>query len=100
MPRTLLDIFGNSYLAIGAGVGAVMTALSINVLFCIWFERKVSAWVQRRMGPMEVGFHGALQTVNDMIKLLGKQLLYFQTVICRSILLFLCPRSRELFYRW
>ncbi len=75
MPRTLLEIFGGPLLAIGVGIGAVMTVLSINVLFCIWFERKVSAWIQRRLGPMEVGFHGTLQTVADMIKLLGKQLI-------------------------
>lgn len=75
MPETLLDKFGNPLLAIGIGITGVMTVLSINVLFCIWFERKVSAWIQRRMGPMEVGFHGTLQTVADMIKLLGKQLI-------------------------
>lgn len=75
VPRTLLDIFDNPLLAIAVGIGVVMTALSINVLFCIWFERKVSAWIQRRLGPMEVGFHGTLQTVADMIKLLSKQLL-------------------------
>ena len=75
MPQTLTDLFGNPYLAVGVGVGAVMTALSINVLFCIWFERKVSAWIQRRLGPMEVGPHGTLQTVADMVKLLGKQLM-------------------------
>ncbi len=75
MPRTLLDIFGNPFIATGVGIGAVMTVLSINVLFCIWFERKVSAWIQRRLGPMEVGPQGTLQTVADMVKLLGKQLL-------------------------
>jgi NADH-quinone oxidoreductase subunit H len=75
VPRTLLDIFGNPALAIGVGIAAVMTVLSLNVLFCIWFERKVSAWIQRRLGPMEVGYHGTLQTVADMIKLLGKQLI-------------------------
>lgn len=74
MPRTLSDIFGDPWLAIGVGVALVMTLLSLNALFCIWFERKVSAWIQRRMGPMEVGFHGTLQTVADMVKLLGKQL--------------------------
>ncbi|MHC5004059.1 MAG: NADH-quinone oxidoreductase subunit NuoH [Planctomycetota bacterium] len=74
MPRTLLDIFGNPVIAIGVGVAAVMAVLSFNVLFCIWFERKVSAWIQRRMGPMEVGVHGTFQTIADMVKLLGKQL--------------------------
>lgn len=75
MPRTLIDIFGDPTLAIAVGVGAVMTLLSFNALFCIWFERKVSAWIQLRMGPMEVGFHGTFQTVADMVKLLGKQLI-------------------------
>ncbi len=74
MPRTLLDIFPNPLIAVGIGITAVMTVLSVNTLFCIWFERKVSAWIQLRMGPMEVGFHGTMQTVADMVKLLGKQL--------------------------
>ncbi len=74
MPTTLPNIFENPLMAIAIGIGGVMTVLSLNVLFCIWFERKVSAWIQRRMGPMEVGFHGTFQTVADMIKLLGKQL--------------------------
>jgi NADH-quinone oxidoreductase subunit H len=75
VPRTLDEIFGNPWLAIVVGVAFVMTLLSINALFCIWFERKVSAWIQRRMGPTEVGFHGTFQTIADMVKLLGKQLL-------------------------
>ncbi len=74
MPRTLLEIFENPLIALGVGIAAVMTVLSLNVLFCIWFERKVSAWIQRRLGPMEVGPHGTVQTVADMMKLLGKQL--------------------------
>jgi len=71
----LVEIFGNPLIALGVGIAAVMTVLSLNVLFCIWFERKVSAWIQRRLGPMEVGPHGTMQTVADMIKLLGKQLM-------------------------
>lgn len=75
MPETLAELFDSQILALGVGVGFVMGLLSFNALFCIWLERKVSAWIQRRMGPMEVGFHGTLQTVADMVKLLSKQLI-------------------------
>ena len=75
MPQTLEDIFGNATIALAVGVAGLMGLLSFNALFCIWLERKISAWIQRRLGPMEVGFHGTLQTVADMGKLLGKQLL-------------------------
>ena len=57
------------------GVALIMGYLTFNVLFLIWLERKVSAHIQRRLGPMEVGPHGSLQTVADMLKLLGKQIL-------------------------
>ena len=57
------------------GVVVIMGFLTFNVLFLIWLERKVSGHIQRRLGPMEVGPHGTLQTVADMLKLLGKQLI-------------------------
>ncbi len=57
------------------GVVGIMGYLTFNVLFLIWLERKVAGHIQRRLGPMEVGPHGALQTVADMLKLLSKQLL-------------------------
>lgn len=75
MPKTLAEMLGSPVLAVATGLGGVMGLLSFNALFCIYLERKISAWIQRRMGPMEVGFHGMLQTVADMIKLLGKQLI-------------------------
>jgi NADH-quinone oxidoreductase subunit H len=56
------------------GVAVIMGFLTFNVLFLIWLERKVAAHIQRRLGPMEVGPHGALQTVADMLKLLSKEL--------------------------
>jgi NADH-quinone oxidoreductase subunit H len=57
------------------GLIAVIALVSVNALFLIWMERKVAAHMQLRPGPMEVGPHGAVQTVADAIKLMGKELI-------------------------
>jgi len=62
-------------LVIQIGISAViiLAFISLNALFLVWLERKLSARIQLRLGPMQAGFQGFLQTFADAIKLLGKE---------------------------
>ncbi len=60
------------------GVSVVLAVVVVNamlgaVTYCIYFERKIAAWIQDRYGPNRVGPKGLLQPIADALKFLFKE---------------------------
>src|SRR3989304_1382498 len=51
----------------------ILIVMLLTVSYLVYFERRVSAWVQNRLGPNRVGWEGILQPFADVFKLLLKE---------------------------
>lgn len=56
-------------------VGCIMVIIIIllNILVLSIMERKIAAWIGRRVGPNRIGPHGWVQALADGLKLMGKE---------------------------
>ncbi len=66
-----LDLVVLAFVVVKALIG--FTIVVVGVIFMIWFERKVIADMQNRIGPNRAGRWGMAQTLADGIKLIFKE---------------------------
>ncbi|MEM2135672.1 MAG: complex I subunit 1 family protein [Candidatus Jordarchaeaceae archaeon] len=59
--------------------------VSVVSLFAEWYDRKIYARLQNRVGPFHTGYHGILQPLADIIKLLAKEDIVHKGAEARSL---------------
>jgi len=54
-------------------IAVVLFIIATLVAYLVYAERKISAFIQARLGPMRVGPWGLLQPLADLVKLISKE---------------------------
>ncbi len=67
------DVTWGDFGVVAVKVGVSFVVLLVATMFMVWFERKVIAGMQNRIGPNKAGPFGLLQTLADGTKLFFKE---------------------------
>ena len=73
----LMAVIGNvdvvSFIMLFVKIGGLFGVILTSAIVLVYMERKICGFMQVRLGPNRVGPRGTLQSVADMLKLLGKE---------------------------
>ena len=72
-PLFLDNLTWGDFGVVAVKVGVSFVVLLVATMFMVWFERKVIAGMQNRVGPNKAGPFGLLQTLADGTKLFFKE---------------------------
>lgn len=73
MPDWLMQLWQQAWFrAVVTGHAVALFALA-NFYVTLYLERKISGFMQNRLGPMRVGPYGLLQVLADLVKLIQKE---------------------------
>ena len=72
-PLLIGDLTWTPLIIVAIKILVVFTVGLVGTMFMVWFERKVIAGMQNRVGPNKAGPFGLLQTLADGMKLIFKE---------------------------
>jgi NADH-quinone oxidoreductase subunit H len=68
-----VDALDNPFISGLLGIVTLTLVMTVAVMYATWYERKVVARMQQRLGPTRTGPFGLLQPIADTVKLLTKE---------------------------
>ena len=54
-------------------IAVILNVVLVSVALLVWAERRISAFIQDRLGPNRVGPFGLLQPIADLMKFIFKE---------------------------